>query len=265
MSLDLGGGSEFCLTADGGDGFDDDTDLDAFGWSFQYAGTGTMEAGFQLTGDPMSTDPGWVTGSLPGDGTNTYYGVASLCSPDEATGLQTTDNFFIEADPATTWSGCYWFGGYRNVNGCGGPLNPYASYSLELLAGIDGCECSTSYCFSNPSSAGFTSWARCVGSTSIADDHITLEAYVPQNVVGFFITSTERGFVANPAGSSGNLCLGSDVGRFQDLVASSGSSGSISISTADGSWSLGSIPAAMGSYAAVAGDQANFQLWHRDS
>ncbi len=269
VALDLTGGGEFCLAADGGDGFDDLEDLDSFGWSFRYTGTGTAEAGFLLTGDPMATDPNWVSGGLPIDGTNTYFGPASLCSPDLATGLLTADSWFLEdpVDP-TANSNCYWFGGYSNNTGCGGPSNPYASWYLELQAAAGSCFndiCGGNGCFSNPNSTGVNSTMVVTGSVAVAANDVTLTAQLPPNSFGFFITAQTAGFVANPGGSAGNTCLGADVGRFQQLAASSGAAGMISISTTAGQWSLTSIPQASGPYAAMPGGTAHFQLWHRDS
>jgi hypothetical protein len=270
VAFDLSGGNEICLEADGGDGFDNDLGLDSFGWSYRYTGTdGTAPAGFLLTGDPQSTDPNYVIGGNPIDGTNTYYGVASLCGPDQATGLATRDFWWLE-DPAATNTNCYFFGGYSNNNACGGPSNPYASWYMELQAdtGVPGCgyHGGGSYgCSSNPNSTGVNSSMIITGSTSVAADNVTLAAAVPVNSFGFFITSQNQGFVANPGGSAGNICLGANVGRFQQLAANSGAAGLVSISTAAGQWSLASIPQASGPYSAVAGGTANFQCWHRDS
>ena len=92
------------MQSDGGPsapGWDDDGDLDSFGWSYQYSGTdGTASAGFLLSGDPASTDPTWVTGAVPLDGTNTYYGATSLCGATilDGTGYLTRDFWWLE-DP----------------------------------------------------------------------------------------------------------------------------------------------------------------------
>ena len=69
VAFDLSGGSEFCLEADGANGgFSGSTDLDSFGWSYRYIGTGAgAAAGFLLAGDPESTDPNFIIGGLPVD------------------------------------------------------------------------------------------------------------------------------------------------------------------------------------------------------
>jgi hypothetical protein len=279
MTLDLSGGAEFCLAADGGNGFDDDQELDAFGWSFRYTGdAGTAdEAGFLLAGDPQSTDPNYIAGVDPVDGTNTYFGPASLCSADAATGLQTQDFWFLQdpndpnpGGPGGT-SNCYWFGGYGNNQGCGGPLRrEFASWHLELQADVGPCNgCGSGSCgnpcLSNPNSTGVNSTMTVTGSTSIAADDVTLTATVPPNVYGFFITAQTPGFTPNPGGSQGNLCLGADIGRFQELIGLSDGAGQLSISTATGQWSVSSIPQGSGPYAAQVGAPIHFQCWHRDA
>ena len=83
VELDLSGGLEFCIGADNPlfPGFDDDANLDSFGWSYQYAGTdGSAPAGFIMAGDPQYTDLNWIPGGLPLDGSGTFYGAASPCA-----------------------------------------------------------------------------------------------------------------------------------------------------------------------------------------
>jgi hypothetical protein len=269
VDIDLTGGAEICLAADGGDGFDDLLDLDSFGWSWRYIGASGFndQAGFMVAGDPLSTDPNYVAGAPPVDGTSTIFGPASLCSPDSATGLQTTDEWYLE-DPVTAAnSACYFFGGYTNINSCGGPAVPFASWYLELQADTCGCFCpggTQSGCSSNPNSTGVNSSMLIAGSASIASDDVTLVALVPTNSLAFFITSQNPGFVATPGGSAGNLCLGAGIGRFQDLAMDSGPAGVVELSTLLGQWSVTSIPGPSGTYAAVAGGRAYFQCWHRD-
>ncbi len=270
MDFDLTG-QEFCIEGDGGDGFDNDPELDSFGWSYRYAGTdGTMGAGFMMAGDPQSTEPNWVPGTAPSGGTNTYFGVPSLCGPSEATGFFTVDSWWVEDPVNPSDSNCYWFGGYVNGNPCSGLLpGIFASWHLELQADTSDCSSldisSPSGCLSNPSSTGINSTMVATGSSSVVENNVTLTATIPVNSFGFFITATTPGFIANPGGSSGNICLGSDVGRFQQLAMSSGATGQVVISTTLGQWSLSSIPSASGPYAAVPGTSAYFQCWTRDA
>ena len=267
LTLDLSGGAEFALAADQGTGPFGGLAPASFGWSFRYAGTGTNSAGFFLAGDPLTTDPNFLPGGLPTDGTNTYYGPASLCGPGSATGLLTQDLWYVE-DPAGANSGCFFFGGYNNTTGvCGAPLNgPYTSYLMELQADLTSPLAGDSYCASNPNSTGVNSTLSLEGSASVAANDVTLRAALPPNSFGFFITSQTQGFTANPAGSQGNICLAGAIGRFVGAgqIRNSGMTGEIELSTSLGDWSLGAIPAPNGPYAAAPGSTTNFQLWHRD-
>lgn len=268
ISLDLSGGSEFCLAGDGGD-LSGASPAKFFGWGTSYAGTdGASSAGLLLAGHPAASDPNYVTGGLPTDGTDTYYGPPSLCSQG-ATGLYTSDFVWLE-DPATSGSNCYFFGNYANATSCSPAFSPYSSFYLELQADTSICGTSPGpfeYCQSNPNSTGATSTIQITGSASIAANNVLLTASLPPNTFGFFLTSPTQGFAANPGGSAGNICLAGDIGRFvgPGQVKNSFANGEITLSTALGEWSLGAIPAASGPYAAVAGMESNFQLWHRDT
>jgi hypothetical protein len=268
VALDLSGGNEICLSADGGDGFDDVVDLDTFGWSFRYTGTGAGLAGFLIAGDPASTDPNYIPGGLPVDGTGTYFGPPSLCANGSTTGLLTRNFWWLE-DPTGMDSNCYFFGTYSNNNGCGGPItNPYASWYMEIQADTGPCNSVFSQsngCASNPNSTGVNSSMVVSGSPSVAADSVTLTATVTANSFGFFITSQDVGFVANPGGSQGNICLGANIGRFQNLAALSDGAGMIEISTTAGQWTLNNIPQGSGPYMAQVGGTAHFQCWHRDT
>lgn len=281
--MDLMGGAEFCLQSDGGaaaPGWDNDAALDSFGWSHRYIGTdGTQPAGFLLNGDPTYTDPTFLAGGMPLDGTGTYYGATSLCVgpggvPENGTGYLTRDFWWLE-DPAGTSSNCYFFGGYVNrFNGCGGPSgNPYASFHMQIWADTGACGTGstafgTIYCTSNANSTGVTTAIEMTGSEVGTDDDVLMRAFnMPMNSFGFFITSQTQGFVANPAGSQGNICVAGNIGRFvaPGQVKSSGAAGEISLDTNLGEWSTQLIPVANGApYAALTGVTSSFQLWHRD-
>lgn len=269
VTFDLSGGNEFCLAGDAGDGYDDDLELDSFGWSYTYTGQDpTVVAGFLIRGDPQNTDPNWVTGGDVIDATNTVFGPPSLCTSG-GTGLGTRDFWWIEDPTTPANSGCYFFFGYLNNNLCQGPQSdPYASFHLELQADIDACELNpgVTYCQSNPNSTGVNTSLATLGSAAVADNNLELFATLPTFSFGFFITSQTAGFVANPAGSQGNLCVVDQVGRFvaPGQIKSSGASGTISLSTGLGDWSVNAIPTPTGPYAAMAGIRSHFQLWHRD-
>ncbi|QDV07540.1 hypothetical protein Poly30_30660 [Planctomycetes bacterium Poly30] len=121
----------------------------------------------------------------------------------------------------------------------------------------------TNYCTAAPNSTGATGVMSASGSFVAADNSLTLTASdLPTNAFGFFITSMTQGFVANPAGSAGNLCVAGAIGRFvfPGQTQSSGAGGSFSL-TPD----LGQIPTGTVIVPALPGQTWNFQAWHRDA
>ena len=174
-------------------------------------------------------------------------------------------------DPDSNPSLLTFFGGYSNNNGCGGPSNPYASFYMEMSAETGACGAptiGTIYCTSNPNSTGSNTSMTLLGSASAAANDLTLSAgNLPPNTFGFFLYSPTQGSVPNPGGSQGDLCLGGAIGRFVGAgqVKSSGAGSEITLSTTSGEWDLGALPGPTGSSAAVAGNTANFQAWHRDA
>jgi hypothetical protein len=96
----------------------------------------------------------------------------------------------------------------------------------------------------------------------VADDSLTLKAFqLPADEFGYFLASATQGFVANPGGSQGNLCLGGSIGRFlgPGQVLDSGPYRSVSLEV-----DLGAVPTANGPVQVQAGETWNFQFWHRD-
>lgn len=265
VDIDLSNGQEFCMQADGDSVWDDDDTLDSFGWSFRYTGAATPAAGFLLTGNPGIACPA----GQPNCAVDTYFQTGSC--PGESTGYLTQDFWFIE-DVAGITAGCYWFGGYSNAAGtCSGRFNPMASFHMELVADVGECSsclCQPSYCLSNPTSTGANVALELFGSDVATIDELRLRATgVPANSFGYFITSTDAGFVATPPGSEGNLCLSGAIGRFvaPGQIKNSGPVGLIELDTLMGEWSLQAIPSPTGPYAAAAGVTSHFQLWFRDT
>ena len=102
-----------------------------------------------------------------------------------------------------------------------------------------------------------------MGSSVVADNDVTATASnLPIDAFGFFITSTDQNFVANPGGSSGNLCVGGAIGRYvgPGQIMSSGNTGEISLGI-----DLTMIPSPTGFVVAAPGDNWNYQLWYRDT
>jgi hypothetical protein len=120
----------------------------------------------------------------------------------------------------------------------------------------------TSYCAAAVNSTGGTAAMSATGSAVASANSVELTASgLPNNAFGFFLTSRTQGFVANPGGSQGNLCLSGSIGRYvgPGQIMNSGTTGSIRIAL-----DLTRQPTPTGFVAVVAGDTWNFTAWHRD-
>ena len=152
---------------------------------------------------------------------------------------------FYWADPASFGIFQAWDVGIDNVN-------------------IEAAGFGTSYC--GPAVANSTGAPGIIfatGSTQAALNSLVLRAEsLPNNAFGFFLTSQTQGFVMNPGGSTGHLCLGGAVGRYvgPGQILNTGTTGEISL-TLD----LAQTPTPTGLVAIQAGETWNFQAWHRDA
>jgi len=102
-----------------------------------------------------------------------------------------------------------------------------------------------------------------IGSTVVSSNDITLRAsQMPINQFGFFLASMDQGFVANPGGSAGNLCMSGLIGRFTGpgQVKNAGLAGRFQLVL-----NLNQIPAGAVFAAVAPGDTWNFQAWFRDT
>ncbi|MCP3918669.1 MAG: family 16 glycosylhydrolase [bacterium] len=119
----------------------------------------------------------------------------------------------------------------------------------------------TSYCTpAVPNSTGAPASIHAIGSDAVADQDLTLLATIlPTHQFGYFLTSQTQGFVMNPGGSAGNLCLGGTLGRFIQQVRNSGVAGEFSI-TVD----LTAMPVSPPMPVQV-GETWNYQCWYRDA
>lgn len=121
----------------------------------------------------------------------------------------------------------------------------------------------TNYCTAELNSTGATGAISVAGSNTAADNDLTLTAdNLPTMAFGFFLASTTQGFVVNPGGSAGNLCLAGDIGRYvgPGQTLSTGMTGSFSLVL-----DLTMTPSPTGFVSVAAGETWNFQAWHRDS
>ena len=130
------------------------------------------------------------------------------------------------------------------------------------IPGLAGAQVGVNYCSATPNSTGATATIAGSGSASVAQNDLTLaSASLPQNAAAYFLCSRSRGFVPNPGGSAGNLCLGGAIGRrVGGAIVSSGTAGAVSV-LAD----LTALPQPGGAVVVQAGETWNFQCWYRDS
>ena len=117
------------------------------------------------------------------------------------------------------------------------------------------------YCATNPNSSGETSAIGAFGSNSIAaNDFVLNAAHLPPSVFGFFLAAPAQGFVPNPAGSQGNLCVSGPIGRFQQILFSDPQG----LASMPVDWLQIPRPTG-GPIPGIPGQTWNFQLYHRDT
>ncbi|MEZ6015018.1 MAG: formylglycine-generating enzyme family protein [Planctomycetota bacterium] len=93
------------------------------------------------------------------------------------------------------------------------------------------------------------------------NDLVLTSSGLPLNAAAYFLCSRTQGFVQNPGGSAGDLCLGNPIGRLVGGVAvNSGATGVVDV-TAD----LNVMPQPTGAVAVLPGETWNFQCWYRDA
>jgi hypothetical protein len=121
----------------------------------------------------------------------------------------------------------------------------------------------SNYCTAVPNSTGNIGAIGATGSDDVVDNDVTLAATdLPNNAFGYFLTSQTQGFVQNPGGSSGNLCLGGSIGRYvgPGQIKNTGATGSYTLQL-----NLPTTPQPAGSVSIAAGETWNFQSWYRDA
>jgi len=111
-----------------------------------------------------------------------------------------------------------------------------------------------------PNSSGWSAELFVTGSFEVADNELTLTGtQLPLNQFAYFLTSQTQGFVAQPPGSQGNLCLSGTIGRFRNDIQNSGATGVISIQV-----DLTALPLSP-PVAVAPGETWNFSAWFRDN
>ncbi len=151
------------------------------------------------------------------------------------------------------------------VTGVANMLEDTTSLNAEMEMAVQvgvGAPIGTNYCMANPNTTGSIGMISAVGSLSVAANNVTLTAdSLPNNSFGFFITSQMTGFVANPNGSAGNLCVLGAIGRYVGAgqIQTSGSAGEFSLAL-----DLTQTPTPTGLVSIMALESWNFQAWYRD-
>ena len=139
-----------------------------------------------------------------------------------------------------------------------------AHFELDNISCPAGTVIGTSYCGPAPAnSTGNSAVMSATGSPSVPANSLTLVASdLPANSFGFFLTSLTQGFVANPGGSMGDLCLGGSIGRYvgPGQIQNSGAGQQISLLL-----DLTMTPTPTGLVSIAAGEVWNFQAWYRDA
>jgi len=185
---------------------------------------------------------------------------AYLKASNTGTGDQFGHSVSVAGDTAVIGAICE-CSGATGVNGDqsdNSALAAGAAYVFDL----DVPSIGTSYCGpAAVNSSGLPGLIRAFGSSAVADNYVTLVAsQLPIEQLGYFISSQTQGFIVNPGGSQGNLCLGGSMGRHLLTAGSSGSAGKRSVVL-----DLTQLPTPSGSYAVQAGETWNFQLWFHDN
>lgn len=272
VTLDLAGGYEICISADGGtcaplyQGGGSGLDYGAVGhcWSSSDGG---------LAGPCLDGDPTWHP---RGDGTCYNPGFGNVCAQTTATGLGAADLFGVcdggKPIACGLSPGCYWFGGYVNNNGCGLASNiPFAQFTLCLFADCTqtcskaGCDIAI-YCdeVQDPSNVADIAASGC--DLSGADIHVTM-SNAPAGQFTYLLTSAGgQGIVNDPTGAKGDLCLAGmgSIGRYnKDVQAiSAGGTADTNIANSITAGAGYGIPNPPGGNI-DAGETWTFQYWHR--
>ena len=123
----------FPLLADADGAWDDDPNLDSFGWRQEFSNSDAFNTGPVIAGKCPPGGPGTATDPQQGFGTR-FGGVPGAT---DATGLGTDDWFWIDVDACVPGAngngGCFFFGGCTGPAVTGTAHNPYGGYWLKVF------------------------------------------------------------------------------------------------------------------------------------
>jgi len=149
-------------------------------------------------------------------------------------------------------------GAVLDTNEAGG--NAGAVYCIDFW---DGAGVGSNYCVAVPNATGLGALLVGSGTPYRSNNDLTLRvSRLPLNTTAFFLTSRAPGFITQPGGSQGTLCLNGAIGRFvaPGQVQNSGAAGAVQL-TVD----LAALPQPSGSVSGQVGETWHFQAWYRDS
>lgn len=172
---------------------------------------------------------------------------------DDCNGNQIVDSCEWGADPTLD---CNWNG---LLDAC--EISQGSTPDVNNNGVPDECDAGFEYC--SPAALNSTGMFGKIGSSgSLAVNQNTFALTLtdlPANQFGYFLTGLDHALVIGPGGSSGNLCLGGTLGRFNrpGEVWSSDSLGEVTMAL-----DLTNIPLPG---VLSAGSTRYFQAWHRDN
>ena len=113
-----------------------------------------------------------------------------------------------------------------------------------------------------PNSTGLFSVTRAVGTSNVEFNRLTLQTdQLPPDAFGIYVGSQTPAPGIINGGLNARLCIGGDIGRFDDLgqVQQASTAGKFALSL-----DLMALPSPAGPISGMAGQTWYFQAWHRD-
>ncbi|QDV04599.1 hypothetical protein Poly30_00900 [Planctomycetes bacterium Poly30] len=213
------------------------------GDNFQFGFVPWATISTPIPSNEATLPAGWSAAALPSSPWSTF-------SDDDLWDSVIRDVSYVGIAMNRPWGGAGWFGSHV--------------LSLDNFVLDSGGSVGIQFCGTAAvNSAGLSGEIRALGSDVLAVNQMTLSATsLPNFSFGFFINSSAQGFVMNPAGSAGNLCLSGAIGRYvgPGQIQNSGAMGEIQLPI-----DLTSVPTPTGFISLGVGDTRNFQAWYRDS
>ena len=191
------------------------------------------------------------------------YHTFALVKPSGATNKTAQflfDGVALGSWPRTPSGGGAPAGGMNWGSGSSGGTGMANWNLVTFKKGTDVIQLGTPYCApANLNSTGQGGRIEAWGNPLAEAGLLSLVAdQLPANEIGYFLLGDAQAFVPMPRGSQGNLCIGGKLGRFVKQVASTGATGSLSITVNT------NAPPTWRSSPLLPGQTWNFQVWFKD-